>query len=220
MKKSRVPNPPSEIIKLCHHCGNTTKQFIILQQLGHKLFEQIFKEKLFTPYHFLVYKCSTCECLNIYGQYEPYLKYTKREIDKYEYVYPEGPIADESIPRKILEVYQEVYHLKHKAPNAFANQIRRILEFICQQQKAQGETLYKQLADLSTKGKFPGNFKEFSDIIRIVGNIGSHAHKRELDIWDVDLLNDFFLIIVEYLYVAPKKIKDLKKRLKIKAKKG
>lgn len=99
------------------------------------------------------------------------MKYTDPSIDKYDEVYPSGPIPDESIPPKILELYHEIYHLRHKAPSAFANQIRMALEFIVPQQKAQGGALFQKLEDLSKKGKFPGQFKEFSDIIRIVGKI-------------------------------------------------
>ncbi len=208
----------SEIKAQCHHCGNVTLQKLLLTQIGTKLYEQLFTEKFFEKYEFLIYQCSTCECPNIYGEFEPHLKYTNRLISDYDYIFPKSSLLNENVPETLRKLYNGIYHLRHQAPNAFANQIRRGLELICEEQKAVGKTLFNKIKDLSTKGKFPGHFQDFTDLIRIVGNMGSHASEEEIDIWDAELLNDFFLIVVEYLYVAPKKVKELTDRISSKGK--
>ncbi len=105
-------------------------------------------------------------------------------------------------------------NLKHQAPNAFGNQIRRCLEFICNDKRADGKNLHEKLLSLSKKELLPGAYKDISNIIRIVGNIGSHLTDRELDYWDVELLDEFFKIIIDYIYIIPTKLKRLEQRIK------
>jgi hypothetical protein len=82
------------------------------------------------------------------------------------------------VPERIQKIYEEIWPLRHIAPNAFAGQIRRALEFICHDQEAQGRTLFEQLKDLSNRGTFPGYFSEITELMRLIGNFGAHALSR------------------------------------------
>lgn len=117
------------------------------------------------------------------------------------------------VPKRIQRIYEEIWPLRHIAPNAFAGQIRRALEFICHDQKAQGRTLFEQLKDLSSRGVFPGYFSEITELMRLIGNLGAHAAEQEVDFWDAELLDDFFRAVVEYVYIAPSRIERLKERI-------
>jgi len=117
------------------------------------------------------------------------------------------------VPERILKLYEEIWPLRHLAPNAFASQIRRALEFICRDQKAQGNNLFQQLKDLVARGTFPGYFAEITDLMRHIGNLSAHAGDEDIDFWDAELLDDFFRSIVEYVYIAPLKIQRLKDRI-------
>ena len=116
------------------------------------------------------------------------------------------------VPARILKLYEEIAPLRHIAPNAFAGQIRRALEFICRDQKAQGETLFQQVKDLVSRGTFPGYFAEIADLMRHIGNLGAHASDHDIDNWDAELLDDFFRSVVDYVYIVPSKLKRLKHR--------
>ena len=202
-------NTPPDIIKIrCFHCGNVALHGRQFSYIGTKQLEQ----DLERPYLFLVFKCTTCDCLAVFGEFEFYLTGASiKDISRYNQLYPKTPDLGEDVPERVSEIYKEVSHLRHQAPNAFANQIRRALEAVCVHQKADGDNLYKKLDDLAKKGKLPGHFRDFRDLIRIVGNIGSHASKHDIDTEDAELLNDFFLIIIEYIYIAPAKIKTLRR---------
>ena len=72
-----------------------------------------------------------------------------------------------------------------------------------------------KLKDLVAKGTFPGYFSEITDLMRQIGNLGSHAGESDVDFWDAELLDDFFRSVVEYIYIAPSKIERLKERINI-----
>jgi len=89
-----------------------------------------------------------------------------------------------------------------------------LLEYICVDQKASGKDLYGKLQDLITKGILPGYFGDITDLLRVVGNLGAHASDKTLDIWDAELIDEFFRFVIEYVYVAPAKIKRMKERMR------
>lgn len=92
-------------------------------------------------------------------------------------------------------------------------QVRRALEFICNEQGATGKTLYEKLKVLVTNETFPGHFEEMTDLMRKVGNLGAHAGDDEVDFWDAEILDEFFRFVVEYVYITPSRIQKLKQRL-------
>lgn len=211
----------------CFHCGNLTIHTLVFQDSGNLFFDEIpdweWKlKKMYEKFNFHSYKCSTCGGINLIGGFD--LGLSKIQTGEDERLYPKGPNilppyhqrGEESqpIPEKLVKIYEEIWFLKHQVPNAFGNQIRRCLEFICQDKKASGDTLHNQLIDLSKKGFLPGFFQDITRIIRIVGNIWSHSMERDLDYWDVELLDEFFKITVDYIYVIPSRLKRLEGRIK------
>lgn len=92
--------------------------------------------------------------------------------------------------------------------------MRIALEYICNDHGATGRTLFDKLRALVSNKIFPGHFAEMTDLIRRVGNLGAHANDNEVDFWDAELLDEFFRIVVEYVYVTPSRIQRLKQRIK------
>lgn len=217
----------SFIILRCYNCGNQTKHELINYHVSNILFDQFVyeneTENLNQDFYYLNYQCSTCSGMNIIGGF-------KYEVDtknnRFKRLYPIGPnirLPDhqliehkQPVPLKILNIYEEIWFLRMQVPNAFANQIRRCLEMICNEKGALGKTLKDKLNDLKAKGYLPGTNEDLVNLIREVGNIGSHHSGHDLDIWDVELLDEFFKIVVDYIYITPKKIERLNERLEVK----
>jgi hypothetical protein len=44
--------------------------------------------------------------------------------------------------------------------------------------------------------------------------MGAHAGDADLTVWDAELIDDFFRSVLEYVYVAPAKIRRMETRLK------
>jgi hypothetical protein len=45
-----------------------------------------------------------------------------------------------------------------------------------------------------------------TDLMRRVGNLGAHAGDEEVDFWDAELLDEFFRLVVDYVYITPSRI--------------
>lgn len=210
---------PTEVL-VCYHCGNTTPHERVASHRGRQLYEQIESKRFDEDYDYELYQCPTCGGISLFGDFAAYPRYSNFSERR---IYPRGShllpethklASADCVPSRIVKLYEEIATLRHTAPNAFAGQVRRALEFICRDQQAQGSTLFQQLKDLVTRGTFPGYFAEITDLMRQIGNLGAHAGTEDLDVWDVELLDDFFRSVVEYVYIAPSKIQRLKQRLK------
>jgi hypothetical protein len=206
---------------VCYHCANTVPQVKIGMFRGQELFEHLDGRRWNVDYDYELFQCPTCRGVSVFGDFSEYPKYRSRKARR---IYPRGPqllpdshmlFSKECVPERIVALYEEIWPLRHIAPNAFASQIRRALEFICRDQNAQGNSLFKQLRDLISRGIFPGYFAEITDLMRHVGNLGAHAGDTDVDFWDAELLDDFFRSIVEYVYIAPSKIKRLRQRIAV-----
>lgn len=206
---------------ICYHCGNQVPQKRIGYYRGQELYEHFEGQRYNEDFDYYLYQCPTCQGISIYGDFAAYPRYRSLEERR---IYPRGSqllperhklASSDCIPERILKTYEEIWPLRHIAPNAFAGQIRRALEFICHEENAQGRTLFEQLKDLVSRGTFPGYFSEITDLMRQVGNLGAHAAERDVDVWDAELLDDFFRSIVEYVYIVPSKIERMKQRIRV-----
>ena len=207
---------------LCCHCGNVAVQVPRFEYTGNLLYEEI-DHPYYEPFDFVAYVCSTCSGLNLTGCFRHEQPEPRHHSSPRPLLYPTGPFIDPPIhtvdpdspvPAAISRVYLEAWPLRHRAPSAFANQVRRALEFICANQAAAGDTLHQQLQDLETRGVLPKGLARMAALLRQFGNIGSHATKRDIDRWDAELIDALFQMILEYVYVGPARIARLEQRMK------
>ncbi|MBZ8141017.1 hypothetical protein CLD22_14035 [Rubrivivax gelatinosus] len=206
----------------CNHCGNRTPHSKIFDYTQEMLFDEVDEMgKLYEPYTWLGYACATCGGLNVYGSF--FASEGGSQIERAR-LHPRGadilPPAhmvepSQPVPPRVLAEYQEVWPMRHRVPMAFIGQVRRLLESVCKDQGATGKDLFAKLQDLATKGKLPGYFKDITSLLRRVGNMGAHAADADLSIWDAELIDDFFRSVIEYVYIAPAKIRRMETRLKV-----
>lgn len=199
-------------VSYCPHCGNMAPQKLVHVQrylekgwsLGGDSVDEI-------PWSTFVVVCETCHRVLVYDnlgdQWEP------EQFHICDLVYPKSGILHSSVPRGIAEVYEEAYRIKEIAPNAFAVQIRRALEAICEDRGAGKGTLQVMLKELSDKGEMPPVLSEVSDVLRLLGNVGAHGIGESVHPLQVSAIDEFFRAIVEYVYIAPSKLKEFKVQL-------
>lgn len=128
-------------------------------------------------------------------------------------MWPQPGDLHPSVPESVRRIYSEASAIKSRAPNAFANQIRRSLEALCKDRGTNKRVLAQSLKELSSRGEIPPTLADMTDVLRQLGNIGSHAGDQEIDPDYVDVIDDFFRAIVEYVYIAPHKVNEFKARL-------
>lgn len=210
-------------IFLCRHCGNRSPHVEKFHDTGVQVYDYIEDEPFFERYETYVLACGTCGNLSVAAGFRNEYSMGDPKPGEYPIVYPVGPdilppahtLGGErpTIPEAVTKVYKLAWPLRMTAPSAFANQIRRALEYVCQDQGASGATLYQQLQDLASRSIFPPDLAAVADLIREVGNRGSHAGPHELDTWDAELLDELFRSILRYVYLVPAHAQRMRERL-------
>jgi hypothetical protein len=151
-------------------------------------------------------RCSSCD----------YFNFSVEDTDGGEMsvLYPKPPEALDGLPTNIAKAYQAARAVSKIDANAFGVLIGRVLDFICIDRKAEGETLYERLKDLANKGSIPGPLADMSHQLRVLRNIGAHADLGELSFREVPILDDLCRAILEYVYVAPHRVAQVEARIK------
>lgn len=194
----------------CPHCGNNTLLEVKSETTTVEEVNTVKGEILEMENYYVIAECKRCGGISIYASAEYFDN--PDDLNSAILLYPQEKSL-EGVPQKVKESYAEAKRIKKISPYAFAVMIRRAMEFLCKDQNAQGKNLNSMLKDLSNKEIIPKTLSEMTDVLRILGNLGAHASDTKIDMGDVNILNDFFLAVVEYIYTAPEKIKRYKESL-------
>lgn len=195
----------------CPHCDNkATIKRLKVATIPEEV--EAFDGEHFTiEYYATLYQCMTCQnvLLVITGEMDD----TPGDISKGVIAYPEQKKLPNFVPEAIRTSYQEAKKVEKISPTAFAVMIRRALEYLCKDQSATGKTLNQQLEDLASRKIIPQVLAEMTDVLRTLGNIGAHANETIISKEHTEAIKDFYNALVEYVYIAPYKLKKLKESL-------
>lgn len=197
-------------ILLCSHCGNKTPHQLLMGTETSDIWDEFGDQKIIEMFVYQVVQCGTCKHISLLGGFQPELP---PHLIDYPLLYPASPELDRSVPEAIRHAYAEAARIRKHAPNAYAGQIRKAIEYLCKDKGASGRDLYSQLKSLADKHILPATLAEMTDLIREIGNAGVHIDKGEVSIWDAGLIDEFFKSIINYVYIAPAKIEHLKRLL-------
>jgi hypothetical protein len=199
-------------VAYCPHCGNTAPQHLIHTQ---RYLEALFKstgerEKEDASWSTFITACSTCGKVLLYDNPgdEAY-NFTTCEL-----VYPKNAFLSIFIPEKIRAAYAEASRVREVSPTAFAVMIRRSLEIVCNDRGLSAGNLAKRIKILSDRGEIPPVLSQATDLLRLIGNIAAHGSEQSVHALQVRAIDDFFMAVIEYLYIAPRRISDFERRLR------
>lgn len=164
------------------------------------------------PCAYYVAVCETCNEILLYYAFINVVE--DKDFHHAELIWPDPGVLHQSVPKAIAECYIEAARIKNLAPNAFAVQIRRALEALCDDRGAKKGILQLRLQDLVSRGEIPPVLAEMTNMLRLLGNIGAHAADQSVKPGHVLAIDDFFHVITEYVYVAPSKLKEFRDRHK------
>jgi len=194
-------------VAFCPHCGNRAPQRLIYTQefLYHGYPRSASVD---IPRAYYVAVCETCNEILIYLSFVGVVE--DKDFHCADLIWPDPGVLHRSVPKTIAECYIEAMRIKNLAPNAFAVQIRRALEALCDDRVAKKGALQLRLQDLVSRGEIPPVLAEMTDVLRLLGNIGAHAAYQSIKPIHVLAIDDFFRVIIEYVYVAPSKLKEFR----------
>ena len=165
----------------------------------------------YEPFRYCVVQCETCEHLSLLGDYEVVVD--NDNLHNLPQIYPTSLDLSDSVPEQVRKTYIEAATIRVRAPHAYAGQIRKALEVLCQDKGATDRNLFQQLESLTNMGVLPSTLSEMTDLIRQIGNAGVHSDEQSISILDTELIDEFFRAVVEYVYIAPARIVELKRRI-------
>lgn len=196
----------------CPNCGNKTILEIISQVTIDETLVTFEKGQKFPiESYFFITRCRTCNQSAVFTSCDAD-EFPDR-LDMAIQIWPPIRDVDYGIPNPIRLSYLEAKKIKNLSFLGFTVLIRRALEQVCLDKKAQGLSLKKKIEDLATKEIIPSKLAEMADLIRVLGNMGAHESNFDLTKRDIYELDDFFLAVIEYVYVAPERIKQLRNRV-------
>lgn len=201
----------------CRHCNNKAPMNIVATH--HLDTTPVIDESAYPEpydydeegYDYELLSCQVCKKVTLLETYNP--PYGKDCITKT--LYPSATLRLSGLPSPIQQAYELALKVRVIEPNAYAVLIGRILEMICQDRKAVGKDLFKQLNDLATKGEIPTKLVGVAHSLRLLRNVGAHASIGELTSEEIPLLDDLCKAILEYVYIAPYLAEQAENRYKI-----
>jgi hypothetical protein len=118
-------------------------------------------------------------------------------------LYPTERAKPRGLPEELAADYEAAERVKAISPNAYAVLLGRVLELVCEDRQAKGESLHEKLKDLSAKGEIPAKLVEVAQSLKDLRNVGAHAALGNLTAGEVPILEDLTRAILEYVYSAP-----------------
>ena len=167
-------------VAFCPHCGNRAPQRHIHTQvyLGKDYSMDGSLTDNVLPCAYYVAVCETCNEILLYNAFIDVVE--DNDLHLADLIWPDRGVLHQAVPKAIAECYAEPARIKNLAPNAFAVQIRRALESLCDDRGAKKGTLQHRLQDLASRGEIPPILAEMTDVLRLLGNIGAHAADQSI----------------------------------------
>ena len=128
-------------------------------------------------------------------------------------IYPissSAPLPNPDLPADVLEDYNEAAAILHLSPRAAAALLRLVIQKMCAELGAQGETLHKQIGYLVKIG-LNSNIQKALDAVRVIGNNAVHPGKIDVSD-DIPTVNNLFSLvnmIADEMITKPKRINDV-----------
>ena len=196
-------------VGFCPHCCNKAPQRLVhTQGYRDKGYSMADGKEDEVPSTYYVAVCETCGGILVYYDFADQLE--TGDFTNADLAWPQKKTLHKAVPKHIRQIYEEAAMIQEISPDAFAVQIRRSLEAICSDRGVEGRNLQSSLKALSDRGEIPPILAEFTDVLRLLGNMGAHWTGQRVHPLQTTGLDDFFRAVVEYIYVAPSKLKEFK----------
>lgn len=156
-------------------------------------------------------RCSTCH--NISLLFTTDLDEDSSDLGQATVLYPHSKIALWELPNNIRITYAEARKVRLTSTAAFVMLGRRVIEMICIDKGELEGPLAKRLENLATKEVIPKQLVVAAQMIRILGNSGAHDELFTVKKSDCQTLEELIAVIIEFIYIAPKRIEKLQKSM-------
>lgn len=203
-------------VHTCFHCGNTG----LLKFIGKTRWEDVDVERdaygnvvyahLIEHEDWHIFECPVCHKPVVISEYA---------LDAMDFEatrtveYPTIAVSPDGVPKEIYSAYESAVRTKGIDYAICLLSLRRVLEMICKEKGAKGNSLEKKIDDLIEKKVLPPMIGEACWIIRQMGNDAAHADKVDVFGVEVDQVIGYVGTIIDYLYSMPYRVNKMKKKI-------
>lgn len=198
---------------MCNHCGNKAPMAIVSEYSRIRTHEHEGSPITWDEGPFWeILECPACRgILFRQGHWHEYL--TDETGPEYEMLYPGETKLIRGLPPEIAKSFEAAQKVKPIDTNAFAVLLGRVLDMVCIDKKAEGDSLFERLKDIADKGIMPQQLADMAHQLRQLRNIGAHADLGELTNAEVPILESLSKAILEYVYSAPALVHLVKSKI-------
>ena len=154
-----------------------------------------------------VSECLACGRLILSDDYGGQL--ASELFDKAEIVHPDSLLTHASIPEEVRATYENAKRIQKLNSEAFVMSIRKCIEITCKLHGIEKVPLAKKLNKLCSQLSMPDLLVEAANSIRLIGNKAAHDIENIHPV-NSQQIDDFFRILMEYIYVLPSKLRWFK----------
>jgi hypothetical protein len=206
----------------CRHCRNSTPMEVVSDFNDVSDYEEDSPQGRFlAPMSweagsiYQLAKCPACDKVTFRRAFWHSGTMDPSEIE-YETLYPASDRSDtpRGMPEAVQKAYMSAVKVRSIDANAYGVLLGRVLDIVCRDRKAAGDTLAKKLVDLSAKKEIPERLVEVAKGLRQLRNVGAHPDLGELTEAEVPVLDNLTRAILEYVYTAPILVADAEDCLK------
>lgn len=195
----------------CRYCGNVGPMRIAgtVSDMDIDVDETGFGQEHGTIYDVLI--CSKCER----PTFRAGIWYEGMDEDEWtpRVLFPSKQKALSSLPASVASEYEAARAVASIAPNAYVVMLGRVLDAVCADRGAVGDTLYHRLKDLAAKGEIPSTLADMAQNLRQFRNVGAHAELGSVTSSEIPFLASLSSAVLEYLYEAPLMVQRAQARL-------
>jgi Domain of unknown function (DUF4145) len=200
----------TRVAVLCGHCGNKTLMTIVARHGESQELESDTGAPMDVGEDYELLKCPACLQINLRR-----IQWSEWQVEAIsdegkepeevlgDVVYLPRPEVPDGLPPKVRAAYQEALGLRSASVNAYAVMLGRVLETVCNDRKATGDTLFQRIADLGARNEIPATIVKVAHGLRKLRNVGAHAAIGSLTAKDVPVVERLARAVLEYVYTAP-----------------
>jgi hypothetical protein len=194
----------------CGHCQNETHMEIVSDYSNVEAHDEHDTYWEAGPVYEIC-KCPACDKVS----FRRYFYHDGMDPSEAEYVtlYPRTKKGLRGLPPKIHTAYEAAEKVRNIDANAYGVLLGRVLDLVCEDRKASGDTLDQKLKSLAKNGEIPSKLVDVAAGVRKLRNVGAHANLGELTEAELPVLDDLTRAILEYVYSAPLLATEAEKRL-------
>lgn len=195
----------------CLYCGNKT----LMNRVGQHKYSWDEGQGYWGYFLYSMYACPICNRVTFHQTYWDCAQtdYDGTDFVDEEILYPVNALKTNALPPVIKNAFEAALKVKNIDDDVCLLALRRTLELILVDKGAIKWGLKDKIEELAKGNILPDTLKEASLIAKMLGDSAAHTEGTNTTIHDINKLVDFIEYLLEYFYILPDKISELKKQL-------